>query len=399
MKTVLRNSKCHCIWYSCSLALILSILSAFSLQAFAAEGSEVSGLTEVKCLVAAQAKYVFEDPEVAGFFATKRLRMVASEANTSQMVAAAAAQAKPDCLILSSDAGVTLLKAKGVKFDESAKEYVFKTYPVSIVRGDFADALVQFGLLADRRTENGSSRVVYSDFESLVKAALDGKQWSQLPGFEEFEKRDPLSAAKVKSMRSVKFFTTSPAANSGLLIAIAFGNIRAGTDMLTAESWAKVAPDIKRYFSSLGAKPTDAGKLLSEFLTSRAKPIVMVYESQLIEYAVQLKKLADQGNEGAATTLGNLTKYARLVYFEPTLDCNHPVVPLTAIGLRAIQAMKDPQFRLLAWQGHGFRPFALGGELDVKHLEGIVPGVVSVPLDVISLPEENVQEAVKASLQ
>lgn len=386
-----------------ALSLLLAALSLLLLGqlVFAADNSAQS----VRCAVAAQAKMVFDDPAVQEFFNGKGLIVTATEANTAEMVKAATSNNPPDCLLLSSAAGLVQLQAKGVK--PKATDMVFKTYLVAIVRGSLIGPFVTMGIVEEEDDEHGSY-LVFADFPLLANAALDGKKWSELAGFSAL---DSTAAKQISRLRTIKLFSTSPKANSGLFFGIILGTVRSveghrDVDTLTVARWnlqnprtkLAVGQEVKNYFSSTGQKLPTASELFNQFLTGRSTDVVFIYEAQLIEFAQGLAWQASQGSQEAATYLEKLREIARIVYISPTFDANHPVVGLSDAGIAVVEAMKDQAFRDLAWQRHGFRPFALGGEVDISHLSATLPGIATAPPVVFQLPDDEVQTLVKETL-
>ena len=50
-----------------------------------------------------------------------------------------------------------------------------------------------------------------------------------------------------------------------------------------------------------------------------------------------------------------LTKDVRVLYPEPTVYSDHPILALDASAARLIDAMKDPEVQKIAWETYGFR--------------------------------------------
>jgi len=54
----------------------------------------------------------------------------------------------------------------------------------------------------------------------------------------------------------------------------------------------------------------------------------------------------------------------RILYPEPTIYADHPILALDANAVKLIEAMKDPDIQKIAWQRYGFRSgVALGTDV------------------------------------
>jgi hypothetical protein len=74
-----------------------------------------------------------------------------------------------------------------------------------------------------------------------------------------------------------------------------------------------------------------------------------------------------------------LRAQVRVLYPQPTIYADHPILALTAHGALLQKAMADPQIQALAWQRYGFRSTQLGvvNVGDFPHL-ALAPTVQSV---------------------
>ena len=76
-------------------------------------------------------------------------------------------------------------------------------------------------------------------------------------------------------------------------------------------------------------------------------PLYAGYESQVIG------KTVAYAND--PTALKQLLASVRILYPEPTIYADHPILALDANGAKLIEAMKDPDIQNIAWERYGFR--------------------------------------------
>jgi hypothetical protein len=145
--------------------------------------------------------------------------------------------------------------------------------------------------------------------------------------------------------------STDPAkSNSGLVLAQLELSILATDDVFSApniDQARKALPTIRALYDAQGlqARSSDAG--FREWLTQGAEfksPLYAGYENQLIQQVVQ-----------AGANSANLLRNVRVLYPDPTIYSDHPVLALNASAFRFIEAMKDAQIQTIAWKTYGFR--------------------------------------------
>ena len=98
----------------------------------------------------------------------------------------------------------------------------------------------------------------------------------------------------------------------------------------------------------LQARSSDAG--FDQWLLQGAEshaPLYAGYESQIIT------KRVEYANNKAATDL--LTQQVRILYPEPTIYSDHPIIALDKNAGRLVDALKDHDIQTLAWKTYGFR--------------------------------------------
>ncbi len=73
-------------------------------------------------------------------------------------------------------------------------------------------------------------------------------------------------------------------------------------------------------------------------------PLYAGYENQIVQYLLK-----------AGANRAALRDSVRVIYPEPTIYSDHPILALTADAARLIDAMKDREIQILAWERFGFR--------------------------------------------
>jgi ABC-type Fe3+ transport system substrate-binding protein len=145
--------------------------------------------------------------------------------------------------------------------------------------------------------------------------------------------------------------STDPArSNSGFVLAQLELNILATEDVFSApniDQARKALPKMRELYDAQGlqARSSDAG--FREWLTQGAElksPLYAGYENQLIQQVAQ-----------AGANSASILKNVRVLYPEPTIYSDHPLLALNANAGRFIEAMKDSEIQTIAWKKFGFR--------------------------------------------
>ena len=109
-------------------------------------------------------------------------------------------------------------------------------------------------------------------------------------------------------------------------------------------------PQVRALYDAQGlqAKSSDFG--FDQWLLQGGElhaPLYAGYESQVIG------KLVSYANDQNAEK--QLLQSVRILYPEPTIYADHPILALDAPAAKLIDAIKDPDIQDLAWQRYGFR--------------------------------------------
>lgn len=204
--------------------------------------------------------------------------------------------------------------------------------------------------------------IYYVDIEALVTYILDDHRWSDV-GMDEL-------------IDGIKIYSTNPTrSNSGNMFYGLLANILAEGDVANDQTVEAVLPTIKAYYDSLGNLETSSGFLFDKYISQGmgAYPLIMGYESQLIEFSLQ--------NEASRAMI---LDQVRIVYPRPTVWSSHPVIALTENGERVMEALQDEEIQRLAWEQHGFRSGLLGIDndpsvMDVANIPESITAVIPLP--------------------
>lgn len=254
-----------------------------------------------------------------------------------------------DCLWPSSVSAQYVFEAnhKTSAYPGYRAETVLQSPEVIYAGPSATDALVKAGIVEDR---NGEFVIV--DMKKLILDYMEkGASWSDL--------------AAVGISGPVQISSTDPAkSNSGftlyqlILTLLSTSDVQQAPDVQQAK--ASMAR-LRALYDSQGlqARSSDAG--FEQWLLQGAEahaPLYAGYESQIIQKAV-----AYADNAAAKDLLG---KQVRILYPEPTIYSDHPVLALDANAGLFLDAMKDHDIQDIAWKTYGFRS---GTELGLNNVK------------------------------
>lgn len=308
-----------------------------------------------------------EDPAVVAALRDRYgLRFEAVKAGSIEMVSELSPEGK-DVLWPSSQVAAELHRRRGGK--ALAQETVFNSPLVLFSWDVVADALAKEGLMHQR------AGVWYADdFSGLVRRLLAGTEWRAV-GLPQLYGR-------------MRIFCTDPKrSNSGNMFAGLLASILSGGDLVTEQELPSVLPQLSAYFARMGYMEHSSGDIFESFLKTGvgARPIVVGYESQMVEYAIAHR---DQ--------LQLLQQRIRIVYPTPTVWSEHPAIALTDNGRRLVEALKDTEIQRLAWSQHGFRSGLMGVDNDPQALP--IAGIPATIEAVVPMPSAAVMERIIAAL-
>ncbi|GAA1844350.1 hypothetical protein [Asanoa iriomotensis] len=249
-----------------------------------------------------------------------------------------------DCLWPSSASAQNVFETTHAsQFPDYRAENVLQSPEVIYAGPRGTDALVKAKLVEKR-----ADRYYLVDVKSLLVDHVLGKSTWQ-----------SLGAADLRG--PVTIGSTDPAkSNSGLTMAQLQLTILSTSDAFAAPSLAqarRALPAMRALYDAQGLQARTSDNGFREWLTQGGEfkaPLYAGYENQLIQQA------ALAGDDRSA-----LLRDIRILYPEPTIYSDHPILALDAGAGRFIDAMKDPEIQALAWQTYGFRSAVQVGLADV----------------------------------
>ena len=195
-----------------------------------------------------------------------------------------------------------------------------------------SDALIRAGIVSER---DGTHLVI--DMNALVDYALRGETW------------EALKAGNL--VGPVAISSSDPAkSNSGfvlyqLMLAMATDNIYQAPSVQQARA---VLPAIRQLYDAQGLQARGSGAGFKQWQLQGGEaraPLYAGYENQIIE----------EWLESTPADRKELLDRVRVLYPEPTLYSDHPILALTADAGHLIDAMKDRDIQKIAWADYGFR--------------------------------------------
>lgn len=263
-----------------------------------------------------------------------------------------------DCLWPSSTSARNVFEAlhKGLYTDYRA-ETVLQSPEVIYGGPQGTKALQDAGLVK----ESDGHHVL--EFKTLLTDYVtQGKQWQELQAG---NLRGPINVASTDPVKS----------NSGFTLAQLELTMIASPDQYRSPSIQEARaglPTLRTIYDSQGLQATSSDNGFRQWLTQGGEysaPLYAGYESQIIQ---------------AITVGGNsesLMKNVTMLYPDPTVYSDHPVLALTSDSQRLIDALKDEEIQRLAWKKYGFRSAVNASWNDMAEFESLplAPQVITVP--------------------
>lgn len=310
---------------------------------------------------------LFEDQEFTDLMEKNYgLKINYSKAGSLDMISAD--QSDCDYLFPSSQVALELYRSRYGSPKRS--EIIFNTPIVFYTHKEVADAFEQQGLITD--LGDGAKGV---DMKALVQIIMEDKQWSDL-GLSQL-------------YGPVKVSTTDPVrSNSGNMFAGLVANVMTDSGLADQSNIDAVLPDLKSFFEKSGYMESSSGDLFSQFLRTGigAKPIIVGYESQILEFAVE-----------NPDDWSSLKDDIVMLYPVPTVWSSHPFIALDDEGAQAIDALLSDEVQNLAWTKHGFRTGVSGASADTSQFD--VEGIQPVVQQVVSMPDAATMQKIIDELQ
>lgn len=268
-----------------------------------------------------------------------------------------------DFLWPSSQVALELYK---MQHEGSVQAEVIFNSPIVIYSWDIVtDALVYQGIV-----EKQGDTYYIVDMQKLIGYVTQGTTWSDI-GLPELY--GPVTVASTDPTKS----------NSGNMWSGLLANLLNGGQVVDETTLPAVLPEVVEYFGKLGYMESSSADVFESYLKIGvgAKPLVVGYESQAIEFSLQNPQLWPQVKDRI-----------RVLYPLPTVWSSHPLIALEPRSQDLIEALLDPEIQALAWERHGFRSGLAGAQNDPEGLD--VPGIPTEILQVISMPNPRVMQSI-----
>ncbi|WP_316858472.1 hypothetical protein [uncultured Cohaesibacter sp.] len=171
--------------------------------------------------------------------------------------------------------------------------------------------------------------------------------------------------------------------NSGNMFSGLLANMLSGGKVATVADVEKNARAIQGFFKQMGYMEGSSGDIFRKYLDTGigAKPIIVGYENQLVEFYIANERYRDLIEKEVVT-----------LYPLPTFWASHPVIALNEKGKRLAKALEDEEIQSLAWSEHGFRSGLKDRVTDTGAVavKGLAPAVTSV----MPMPNASVMEKI-----
>ncbi|WP_199523786.1 hypothetical protein [Micromonospora craterilacus] len=249
-----------------------------------------------------------------------------------------------DCLWPSSASAQSVFEAQHPgAFPDYRAENLLQSPEVVYAGPRGTEALIKRGLVQQR-----DNRYYLVNMKSLLlDHVLKRQTWD---GIGAADLRGPITVASTDAAKS----------NSGFVLAQLQLSIVATDDVFQAPNLAqarKALPTMRALYDAQGLQARSSDSGFREWLTQGGEfksPLYAGYENQLIQ-------LVAQGGVNTESVLKNV----RLLYPDPTIYSDHPLLALNSTAVRLIEALKDPEIQAIAWQTYGFRSALQVGANDV----------------------------------
>jgi hypothetical protein len=240
-----------------------------------------------------------------------------------------------DCLWPSSAAAQNVFQAKHVNaFPEYRAETVLNSPEVIYAGPEGTNALLKVGVVQQR---NGKYFIVNMK-SLLLNYVLKGATWESL-GTANI--RGPITIGSTNAAQS----------NSGFTLSLLELIIVSTSDPYKTPNaqQAKVSlKTVRALYDAQGLQATSSAFGFEQWLLQGGEfhaPLYAGYESQILEESLK--------NKGALQDI-------RVLYPDPTVYNEHPILALNAKAAHLIDAMKDKDIQKIAWTRYGFRSVQLG---------------------------------------
>jgi Bacterial extracellular solute-binding protein len=315
----------------------------------------------ISILYGGEKEALLNNPAVAEIISGRyAITLQATRAGSIEMVTTMPVEGR-DCLWPSNAVAVELARDSGKRV--LSDETIFTSPIVFFAWAEIADALVAKGVVSLR-----NDGFLTADVAAIRDLIDQGARWKEDLG--------------VNVYGSFKIFSTDPSrSNSGNIWAALLATALNNGETPVMADLPRLLPQITRYFAQMGYMESSSGDVFENFLKQGvgARPIIVGYENQLVEFLVANAQYADL-----------IRDKIRVIYPEPTIFASHPLISLTPACNRLTEALLDPEVQAIAWASHGFRTGLIGVQNDPAAISAAtLPDTISL---VAPMPSAAVME-------
>ena len=337
------------------LVIVVGVIAADRFGGDFLQRSQAPEAVTVTALVGGEKSAFLRNPTTIDLLKRKYgISLDARKSGSIEMVLAKPG-AEIDALWPSNEVAVEIYAGRHGK--PVADELIFNSPIVLYSWRPIVEALIEQGIV-----EETSGAYYVADTGRLIDLILEGKQWKEIGVGELWGK--------------VTVQSTNPArSNSGSMFSGLIANMLAGGEVASLEDVATHGQTIQTFFKSLGHMESSSGDIFRKYLDTGigAKPIIVGYENQLVEFFIANERYRDLIRQEVIT-----------LYPRPTLWASHPVIALNDKGKRLIEALADEEIQALAWSEHGFRSGLKDratdtGAIEIEGLPKTITSVMPMP--------------------
>jgi ABC-type Fe3+ transport system substrate-binding protein len=317
----------------------------------------LSAGTALTGFVGGEKKGFLANPQTISALRSNGFTLTGRQAGSVEMVREPTLlQQNPQFLWPSSSVMVQIARDNGVAV---RKQEVVLNSPLVIYSWEtVADSLAKTGIV--KAAADGTRTI---DLTAYLRAIIAGKAWADLGV------ADLFGVARVVS-------TDPNLSNSGFMFAGLVANLLS-SNVATQESLATAGDDTLTVFKRMGFKSNSSGSLFEDYISGGvgAYPMVVLYENQLIEWALTDSARWQRVMSGKSKPV--------MLYPTPTVYSAHPLISLKPEADGLIEAMLSKELQDIAWHNHGFRGIlgAPGAALDpsLPHVPERLDAIVPMP--------------------
>lgn len=237
-----------------------------------------------------------------------------------------------NCLWPSSASAQHIFEANhSGEFSDYRAETLLQSPEVIYAGPQGTQALINEGLV----TEEGNGYALMDLHSLLVDYALVGKTWSDISAT---DLRGPINISSTDPVKSNSGFTLAQLELTTLAAE--------GQRSPSIEEARKALPTMRAIYDAQGLQATSSDNGFRQWLTQGGEwqaPLYAGYENQIIQQLVSRPESAD------------LLSNVRMIYPNPTIYSDHPMLALDSDAAKLIEALKDEELQKIAWQKYGFR--------------------------------------------